>query len=77
MGALLGDIECGAMNGRIGFNARLFGGVVVYIASTLVWLRCGKHILVISRAPLLFSERNGYKKYKKLWFGWRIMDVKP
>ena len=45
------------------------------------WIRWGKYQrgIAIKSSRLLFSERNGYKKYKKLPFGFRLvrLDARP
>lgn len=43
-----------------------------YLSKTLFWLRFGHRIVVLTNAPMLFSERYGYSKYWPLWFGWRL-----
>lgn len=47
----------------------------LYIGTTLVWLRYGDRVVALQRGPLTFSERNGYRPYRLLPFGWRIINV--
>ena len=50
-----------------------------HISSDTIWIRIPAHGygLTIKKTDLLFSERNGYKKYLKLPFGWRLSLLKP
>jgi hypothetical protein len=53
------------------FNLKIIRG---YFSKNLIWVRFGVNSagFKLSRTRLLFSERNGYKKYIKLPFGWRV-----
>ena len=43
------------------------------------WIRWGKYQrgIAIKSSRLLFSERNGYRKYTKLPFGFRLVRLDP
>lgn len=53
--------------------------VPYYISSDVRWFRFGRngYGLSLKRTSMLFSERNGYDKYLKLPFGWRLKLLKP
>jgi hypothetical protein len=44
-----------------------------FVSRDLMWFRWGEIALVLTRQRLLFSERMGYTKYRKLLFGWRLV----
>ena len=46
--------------------------LTAHISATSIWYRrrgCG---WLLTRSPLLFSERNGHRKFRRLPFGWRL-----
>lgn len=43
-----------------------------HFTKTSFWVRILGIGISVSKEPMLFSMRNGYKKYLKLPFGWRI-----
>lgn len=51
-------------------NARL--KLTIHVSATLIWYRRAGVGWALDRSPLLFSERNGYGKFRQLPFGWRL-----
>lgn len=54
------------------FDFKIIYGLIM---KDVIWIRVVffNWGLAFKRTPLLFSERNGYKKYLKLPFGWRLI----
>lgn len=48
-----------------------------FISKVSIWFRLGKRGIAFKRTPLPFSERNGFRKYLKLPFGWRVVYLTP
>lgn len=45
-----------------------------YISRDVIWWRpFGGWGVMLKRTPLRFSERNGYVKYYRMPFGWRLV----
>lgn len=43
-----------------------------HISATAIWYRRRGRGWMLTRSPLLFSERNGHRKFRRLPFGWRL-----
>jgi len=51
-------------------------GLRFYIGRDIHWFRFRCIGFSIKRTPLVFSERNGYTKYWRLPFGWRLSKLR-
>lgn len=47
-----------------------------YKSKDVIWFRVLGYGLSIKRTPMLFSERNKYKRTIRLGFGWRLSVLK-
>lgn len=63
------------------FSCKLFTICFYYCpyAKLGAWIRYGKYQkgYSLKSSPLSFSERNGYKKYTPLGFGFRLIKLDP
>lgn len=62
------------MSRRLGFQKSI-GKLTVNISDDGVWFRWGGRGWSLDRSPLTFSERNGYKPFRRLPFGFRLKPL--
>jgi hypothetical protein len=49
----------------------------LHLSKSNFWYRWRDRGWLLTRSPMLFSERNGYMEFRQLPFGWRLRRLKP
>lgn len=54
---------------QLNLNIRV---VQLHVGKDIMWMRVFGRGFCVTRMPMLFSERYGYKWYVRVGFGWRL-----